>query len=434
MKRNTLFKAFMLTIILLSATLIFLTSCRKQNDKITFAVGGAPTEVDYWVKIIEDFNRSTGFNFDLLRQPTDTDQRRQSLAAPLKAGQSDPDIFLMDVAWVAQFAASGWLFPLDSLIDQDKNFDEKVLFKPVVEQTDIFSGKTIALPVYVDCGLLYYRKDLLKKHDCSVPKTWSELAETAQQIQKLEKTQNPSFAGYVWQGAQYEGLTCNFLEFIASNNGEILNQNSEIVLDRPENIEALTFMKDLIHRYAVSPPNTFTEMKEEEVRTFFQSGDALFERNWPYAWKLHQAPDSPVRGKTGAAVLPRFEEGRHAAVLGGWHIGISKFSDQPEKAWKFLTYVLSYEIQKKIALNLGWNPGREDVYSDPDVLKELPHMDVIRKAAENSVARPNLPYYTQISEVIQKYVNSAIADRKEPSEALNQAQQEIKAVMDAYDE
>ena len=57
-------------------------------------------------------------------------------------------------------------------------------------------------------------------------------------------------------------------------------------------------MRDLIHRDGVSPPSTYTGMKEEEVRLFFQSGNALFERNWPYAWPLHEAQGSPVRGVT----------------------------------------------------------------------------------------------------------------------------------------
>ena len=196
----------------------------------------------------------------------------------------------------------------------------------------------------------------------------------------------------------------------------------------------MQFMKDLIHTYKVSPPNTFTEMKEEEVRMFFENGNALFERNWPYAWKLHESEQSPVKGKVGITVLPKAEGGRHSAALGGWHIGISRYSDNQEQAWELVRFILSYDVQKKLALNLGWNPGRKDIYDDPEVKQKIPHVGVLKRAFQNAVARPPVPSYTQLSEIIQKYVNSAIAGKMAPSTALQQAQKQIESTLKAYDE
>ena len=78
-----------------------------------------------------------------------------------------------------------------------------------------------------------------------------------------------------WQSAQDEGMICSFNEFINSNNGGIL-VNDKFKINTSKNIEALKFMRDLIWKYNVSPKNTFTDMKEEEVRRNFQ----IRERNF----------------------------------------------------------------------------------------------------------------------------------------------------------
>ena len=77
-------------------------SAWAEGRTITFAVGGAPSELDFWEQLLRDFQAQTQIHVELLRQPTDTSLRRQSLVVALNARKSDPDVFLMDVAWLAQ--------------------------------------------------------------------------------------------------------------------------------------------------------------------------------------------------------------------------------------------------------------------------------------------------------------------------------------------
>ena len=414
------------------ALLLVIGCTRKEERVVTFAVGGTPSELEFWEVLVKEFDNQTGIRVDILRQPTDTDQRRQGLLISLKSRKNDPDVFLMDVAWIAQFAESDWLEPLDNYTEKDR-LDSEVFFSKVVNLVDSYRGSLIALPVYVDGGLLYYRKDLLKKYGYTKPpQTWDELVDYSLKVQQDIRKTNPNFYGFVWQGAQYEGLICNFLEFAASNGGGIIFQDSKILLNLPENIRAARFMHDLIHNYKISPPNTFTEMKEEEVRIFFQQGNALFERNWPYAWSLHQNKDSKVKDKFGIAPLPHFPSGKSSSTLGGWHIGISKFSNVKWESFEFLKFVVSYRTQKKLALELGWNPGRKDVYTDTEVLKKLPHFANLREVFENAKPRPNLPYYTQISEVIQRYISGILAGELTPEVAFLSAEREAQKVVERY--
>ncbi len=420
-------------ICLLFIVFLLITGCSKEHPVLTFAAGGAPNEVDYWESLIKKFEKTTNVKVDVMRQPTDTDQRRQGLVIPLKAKQKDPDVFLMDVIWVGQFAASDWLLPIDSYL-KESDLDISTFFSSIIQQVDVHTGRIVALPVYNDCGLLYYRKDLLRKYNLSVPHTWHELAAVAEKIQKQERNEDLQFYGFVWQGAQYEGLLCTFLEFAHSHGGGLLDDEGNVSVHRQENVEALQFMHDLIHEYEISPPNTFTEMKEEEVRLFFENGNALFERNWPYAWGLHERDDSSLKGKVGIVMLPKSNEGEAAATLGGWHIGISRYSDDVDNAWRLVEFIVSYAVQKELALVLGWNPGRGDIYDDQEMRERIPHINVLKSALNSAVARPNLPYYTQVSEILQRYLNAALSGNLTPAKALEESQTEIEKIVKAYHE
>ena len=411
--------------------LLFVTACQKA-PKFTFMVGGSPNALLYWQKVIKEFEAKKGIKVELIRLPADTEQRRQRIVIPLQAEASDPDVFLMDVIWVGMIAGARWLEPLNYYITRD-NFDINRFFKRVIEDVDTFKHKIIALPVYVDGGLLYYRKDLLSKYGYrEPPSTWETLVNMAKQIQRKERAQNKAFWGFVWQGAMYEGLICTFLEFCASGNGGIFfNPSGKIKLDTRENQKALEFMVRLIHQEGISPPNTFTELKEEEVRLIFQHRNALFERNWPYAWILHQ--QSSLKGKVGITQLPHFEGGKTASTLGGWHIGISKFSDVKEMAWEFVKFVTSFEQQKKFVLELSWNPGRSDIYQDSEIREKMPHLIVLKNVFENAVTRPVSPYYSQISQVIQRHINATLALKETPNEALKKAQTEIDQLFAYYE-
>jgi multiple sugar transport system substrate-binding protein len=420
-------------ILLLVVFLTPLYGCgKKQAQQITFAVGGAPAELDFWQELIAQFEHQTGIKVDLLRQPTDTDLRRRGLVTSLRSKKADPDVFLMDVAWLAQFAASGWLEPLDVYM-QSSQLDSEVFFQKVLNLADKYEGRLVALPVYVDGGVLYYRKDLFEEFSIKEPpQLWLDFVKQAIMVQKESQKTNPDFYGFLWQGAQYEGLVCNWLEFASSKGGGIILQGRDIKINTEENAQATQFMYDLIHRFEISPPNTYTEMREEEVRIAFQQGNALFERNWPYAWALHQAGDSPVRGKVGIAPLPHFADGRSTSTLGGWHIGISKYSDEKQKSFEFMEFVLSYNTQKKLALTLGWNPGRSDVYTDAEVVEKLPHFVSLKGVFENLRPRPNVPYYTLLSEVIQRHISSVLSGSLGVEQALSEAQKEAQKIVTKY--
>ncbi len=403
------------------------TGCDDRPADLVLAVGGAPAELAVWQEMATAYGESTGVVIELLRQPADTAQQRQGLIVALSAGRRDPDVFLMDVAWIGLFAAADWLAPLP-----EAAADTAAFFPGILDAVDRHQGDLVALPVYLDVGLLYWRQDLLAAHDLAgPPETLDQLVTMAQAVQAAERRDDPRFFGHLWQGAPYEGLVVNFLEF-AGRDGGLRETDQGWQVDTPANRDALELMHDLIHVHRISPPATSTEMREEEVRARFQRGDALFERNWPYAWSLHQRPESPVRGDVGVGPLPGPRPGAGAGTLGGWHVGVSRFSDAREEAVRLVRWLTSRTTQKTMVRRLGWNPGRRDLYADADLVRELPHLPRLAAAFRTARPRPTVPWYPQMSRVLQRHLSAAISGRAAPADALAAAEREIAALARYY--
>jgi trehalose/maltose transport system substrate-binding protein len=278
------------------------------------------------------------------------------------------DVYIVDVIWpgIAAGHAS----------DLKQYFTEKELgeFFPRIVENNTVQGKLVAVPFFTDAGLLYYRTDLLEKYGFKNPRnSWSELQQMARTIQDGErKSGSPDFWGFMWQGGAYEGLTCNGLEWLASNGaGTIVEPNGKISINNPQTKSALAMAKGWVGTIS---PKGVTNYQEEEGRNAFQEGRAAFLRNWPYVYALANGKESAVKGHFDVTYLPQGDgpNATHAACLGGWQLMLSAYSKNKDAAAKLIKYMVSYETQKEHAIKLSRLPTRPAVYEDKDVLAAQP--------------------------------------------------------------
>ncbi|NDJ85074.1 MAG: extracellular solute-binding protein, partial [Chloroflexi bacterium] len=253
---------------------------------------------------------------------------------------------------------------------------------------DTVDGRLVALPLRIGFGMLYYRTDLLEKYGYDgPPMTWDELEEMAQTIQDGERDAgNADFWGYVWQGNAYEGLTCNALEWQVSNGaGNFISPDGEIQVNNEQAIAAFERAAGWVG--TISPPGV-TGYQEEDARAVWHVGNAAIMRNWPYAYATSlNDDDSAVQDVFDVAPLPQGAGERSAATLGGWHMGVSRFSEQPAAAAAFVIYFTSTESQKEYALATTSPPAMAALYEDPDIQAAMPFASP--EVVAGTVARPS---------------------------------------------
>lgn len=372
----------------------------------------------------EAWAKETGNKIKLVATPADANERLALYQTLLAAKSRDIDVFQIDVIWPAILAPH--LLDLSAALPEQDRADQ---FKVLIAN-DTVDGKLVAIPWFADAGLLYYRADLLKKYGRQVPATWSELADTAKTIQQAEaKAGNSTLQGYVWQGRAYEGLTCNALEWIASfGGGGIVGQDGAVTIDNPQAAKALETAKSWIG--TISPAGVLS-YGEEESRGVFQSGNAIFMRNWPYAWALANAADSPVKGKVGIAVLPQGEGSgaRHAAALGGQHLAVSRYSAHPKEAADLVRYLTSAQEQKRRALQGSFNPTLRSLYTDQELVAANPFYRDFLPIVDSAVARPSTVTgrrYNQVSSAFVRAVHGALSGQGEASASLKGLSEELE--------
>jgi len=348
--------------------------------------------------------------------PSDSDRQHQYYAMNLDGGKAPFDLLGIDTIWAQEFAKAGWIAPLDGLLTPA----EQEEFFPGPIEAATFNGRLYAVPWYVDAGVLYYRRDLLDRHGLEPPRTWRELAQTAKLI--LDAERDSRLAGFVWQGKQYEGLMCVTLEVLRSNGTDLWSGDR----DRAES--GLRFLRETISAHGITPLST-SMADEESTRWMFGEGHALFMRNWPYAWSLLQQEGSPVRGKVGVVSLPAFSGFASAPVLGGWMLAIPNSSTHQEIVGELITFLTSPDTQRKVAVELGYNPVRRALYADESLLEVRPLLKDLHPILSEARPRPVTPYYLLISQAVQPEISAVVVGRKSPKEALDAIRRRVDQIM-----
>jgi len=388
---------------------------KYSGTTITYFGGSVGTDHDTDVALATAFTKSTGIKVNLDEMSSQSQDNLNTLQNLFNSKSSSIDVSRFDVVWPGIFGR--YLVPWTKSDSQDVSLESKNILK-----NDTIGGKLIALPYQGDFGLLYYRKDLLKKYGLKVPTTWSQLASEAKEIQS--KVNKNSFHGFVFQGNSYEGLTCNALEWVASyGGGTFITAKGKVTADTPKVKAAIAEAKSWIGKIT---PSDVTTYQEGETQTAFDAGDAAFARNWPYMWALTPAN---LMGKVGVAPLPHGPGGVSAATVGGWQIGVSKYSKHIAAAQAWARYYASYAVQIWRAKYGGIAPTMPKVAGLKSVKAANPALSVAAKTTD--FTRPSTVLggnYGTGSKYIFQDINSILTGATSVSSGLATLQSQLQSL------
>jgi trehalose/maltose transport system substrate-binding protein len=377
-----------------------MASTAASAAELSIVSGAVGRDIDELRKHLDMFQEQTGHTVNIVTMPASTTDQFGQYRLWLSAQNPDIDVYRVDVIWAPQLS--------NHFVDLSEHVADVVDDHfPAIIQSQTVNDRLVALPMFTDAPALYYRTDLLEKHGFEPPATWVELTETAKAIQDAERAEgNSRIWGFVWQGAAYEGLTVNALEWVASNGGgQVVEPDGEISINNENAAEML----DLAATWPgnISPPGVLG-YREEEARGVWQVGDAVFMRNWPYAYALGNSDDSAVQGLFGVTPLPTGPSGdQNAAGLGGWNLAVSEYSTNKEAAIELVRFLSSYEIQKDRAIETTRLPTLPALYEDEDVLAAQPVIGEWLPIFQEAVPRPSAPTKANYNQVSQEFWTAA---------------------------
>ena len=332
-------------------------------------------------------------NEQFRRFASETGVRVQVLPAPvaerlavsrqlLESHGSIPDVYAIDVIWPSILAEH--LIDLRPYVPAQEIAEQ---FPGLIANFTV-NGRLVALPYYVETGLLFYRDDLLQKYGYRAPPaTWEELEKIATRIQAGERAQGKkNFWGFVWQGARSEALTCNALEWQASEGGGSIIEDGAVTVNNAATIRVWARAARWVG--SISPPGVVA-YHEWDALNRWQAGEAAFMRNWSNTYLAAAAPSSTVRGKFGVCPLPKGEAGT-AGTLGGDAYAVSQHSLHPREAAMLVRFLCGRQEQLRRSQSPSEPVTIPELYTNNSVLHANPFFqDVMQVYRQGLVSRPS---------------------------------------------
>jgi trehalose/maltose transport system substrate-binding protein len=371
-------------------------------------------------RLAKRFTHDTGVKVSVTPHPKASDASYAQLARAFSSKSASIDVAMIDVDWPSAFAPY-----LVNLKPKLGKLAKKHIKSIVVNGT--VGGRLVVMPWFSDYGILYYRTDLLKKYNYKAPpSTWSDLFKMAKKIQDGERKDNPNFTGFVFQGNAYEGLTCNTLEWIASVGGGHFVDGGKVTID---NAKARTILDAMRNQVGKITPRGVTSYQEDETEHAFDNGDAAFARNWPYQYGIGATAGSKVKGKFSVTVLPHGAKGHSVGTIGGWGLGVSKFSKHRGATIEFVRYMTSPAVEKFDAITNSNVPTIVSVAKIKSVVRANPYLKPAI-ASVPRVTRPGKFYgakYNEASKVIYQGINQ-ILNGSPASQVLPQIKSRLEQI------
>lgn len=421
--------------------LLFAKPGTAEPLRIVFASG--PDETGTVGRLVETFNaaHTSDVQVEWRVMSRDNDTHRRELIDLLESQGRGAHVVAADVVWTPELAKKRLVDDLTRRFYTDFTVDD--FLEPALESAT-HRLRIWGVPWYVDTGVLYYRKDLLRKSGFDAPpRTWSELETMAKKVMAESGTKQ----GFVFQAAAYEGGFANALEFIWSAGGRVLTgrlfatgafgqraiETSVLTVDSPEAAAGLDAARRLVER-GVSPA-AVTEFREAQSLATFLRGDAVFLRSWPYVEGRLEGSGLDA-ASVGVAPIPALSpDGVGYGCLGGWNLMIHAKATSAERdaAWAFIRFLTDERLQKRQALEAGLLPARPSVYADEEVAKARPVLRLGRELlAERTRVRPSTTVHAEVSERVASVFRLVLAGEMTGEAAAARIDEELRVLLHRY--
>ena len=367
-------------------------------------------------ELIADFTKATGIKVN--QTIVQYNERLNKINTAVNGGGGF-DVVQMDTIWTAQFVAAGWV---DDLSDRITDAIKKDVPESSLGAVKV-NGKLYGMPLFNSAKHLFYNDKLLKDAGFKAPPaTLDEFVEQAKATTIPDKKQ----WGSVWCWKQAESLICDWVAIMFTKPGaQILDASGKAVFNTMGGTEALQWMVDMLYTHKAADLASL-ESDETAVQNSLYTGNYALTYNWEGTLPDGNNPEkSKAAPNVKIALLPGSKEVKSSSVNGSEGWAILKVAKNKDAAWKLLEYMASPAWQKKAAVIAGDYPIASSLYSDPDLQKNVQDFAIYGEQFKYLAVRPQVPQYTQASDIIQKHLHEALLNKTKPADAMNAAADEV---------
>ncbi|WP_143194419.1 extracellular solute-binding protein [Micromonospora sp. CB01531] len=404
------------------------------SDTGTGADSGAAGNGEGQIKAL--FMKQAGYSEDDIRAMTDEFQKKypkikvepsfvayEALHDKIVAAApaSTFDVVLIDVIWPAEFGSKRIVTDVTDQFPAEWKSDMLGGALATAAYRDRYYG----VPWILDTKYFFYNTDMLSRAgvDPASLSTWDGVLTAAQTLKAKKIVDHP----LIWSWKQAEALVCDYTQLVGAFGGKFLSDDGKsIAFNTGGGLQALEFMKRTLDTKLTNPNSV--ESLEEDVRKIFSDGQAAMALNWTYMFNAANDPQqSKISGKVGVATTP---SGPASApgVNGSMALSVSSGSRNQKAAWTYISYITSAGVQDKYAKSSL--PCWTKSYDDPTVASTLPQVvPVAKKQLANLIARPQVPRYNEISQILQAELQNALLNRKPPKKALDDAAEQARTLL-----
>ncbi len=326
-----------------------------------------------------------------------------------------PDVLLVQVDWVAEFADLGMLVPLDPWLAKEEPSYMGNIGKSFHTK---WRGKQYYLPLESGVIALYYNTALFKAAGLSsAPKTWAEFDQMAQKLTKPEQKQFAVTGTLAVEPPT--NATYDIYPLLLQAGAKLIDGNTnKAVFNSPEGVKAIEEYVKRINDLKISVPGVLSN-GEKEKRANFASGNVamMFEGPWGVAIQKGLNPNLEY----DVAVLPK--GATTGSIVRGSLNTVTTQAQDKEAAWKFVRWVSSPKGSEMWAKGSGGFPSRLDV-ANQDWFKERK----LFRAFTEQMALPNsespflvMPNAVEMNKIITTEVQNAVQGKKSAKQALDDA-------------
>ena len=295
--------------------------------------------------------------------------------------------------------------------------EEKASYYPHIVDTVTSDGQQWGLPVAFSTKALFWNKKLFEAAGLdpnTPPKTWDELYDMAKTIK--DKTGTP---GYGLPAKTMDNTMHQFLHYVYTNDGQVIDADGNIVLDSPQNREALQFYKKLVDVAEEGP----TAYEQDEMIHIFNDGQIAMLEQGP--WVRVQAAEGL---DWGVAALPTGPQAKGpGTLLITDSLAVFKGSGVEEQAIDLAKFLTNPENQFAYEKMHGLTPLRP-VPGVADLVKEDPTWAPFLDGIANGGPEPLMTDYKGMQDAFIQMIQSVVTDQASPADALKTAQEALESL------